>query len=272
MEGARMIDEWPIIERRIKSPKMIVRKTAAGAALDVPIASILDADIDFGFQSVADSASAEGAVRISPEERDVLHMVDGSSTVQDLVDTSPLGEFDVHRLLYELLTRNLIEEVKVSAVAGVAPEAGVRTAWASIALQVAVVLLAGLGVATLRTNPLTPWRIAERGDETALLKTYASRSRIERLEKGLQIFYLERGGMPQSLDRLAAEGFVPTEDLADPWGRPYGFRVDATGFDLAGRGAQGESRDDLIVRHAFSASQRMVLDGGATERDHPSAP
>jgi hypothetical protein len=269
MEGARMIDEWPMIERKIKSPKMVFRKTPAGEALDVPVASILDADLDFALPS---SAPPKDAVRISAEERDVLHMVDGASTVQDLVDTSPLGEFDVHRLLYELFTRSLIEEVRVSAVAGVAPDESHRGVFVSVALQAVVLAAALWGLLTLPTNPLTPWRLVERGEETALLQTYTSRNRLERLVEGLQIYYLERGGMPDGLDRLAADGFVTASDLRDPWGRPYAFRVDATGFDLAGRGPAGEVRDDLVVRHAFTASQRMVLEGGATEKDRPSGP
>jgi hypothetical protein len=69
MEGARMIDEWPILERRIKSPSVVFRKTEAGAALDVPVASLLDADIDFGFQDTPEDAKAKaGEIKISPDE------------------------------------------------------------------------------------------------------------------------------------------------------------------------------------------------------------
>jgi hypothetical protein len=273
MEGARMIDEWPIIERKIKSTKMVFRKTVSGAALDVPVASVLDADLDFALPSSAKTGRGNDAARISPEERDVLHVVDGTSTVQELVDMSPLGEFDVHRLLYELVTKNLIEEVKVLAVAGVAAAHDSRRGvFVSVTLQGAVLAAALAGVVTLRTNPLTPWRLVERGEETALLQTYASRNRLERLAQGLQIYYLERGGMPATLERLAGDGFVAASDLRDPWGRPYTFRVDATGFDLVGRGAGGEERGDLAVRHAFTASQRMVLEGGANEKDRPAGP
>lgn len=270
MEGARMIDEWPILERRIKSPKLVFRKTEAGAALDVPIASLLDADIDFGFQK--DAGSESPAIKLSPEERDVLHMVDGTSTVQDLVDTSPLGEFDVYRVLYELISRSLIEEVRVFAVAGVAPQEEVRGRWLSLALQVVVLALAAFGVVTVRSNPLTPWHHVESGAETVLLKTYASRSRVERAETAVQTYYLEHGALPDSLGRLAAEGLLSQGDIVDPWGRPYAFRADASGFEIAGRGPNGEDRDDLIARHAFSAAQRLVLEGGAPAPDRPAQP
>jgi hypothetical protein len=85
MEGARMIDEWPILERRIKSPRWS-SEDDAGAALDVPVASLLDADIDFGFQDAAERGQAEGReLRISRRARDPAHGR-RRATVQDIVE------------------------------------------------------------------------------------------------------------------------------------------------------------------------------------------
>jgi hypothetical protein len=54
---------------------MLFRK-ARREGLDVPVTSLLDADIDFTFQDAP--ASPEDRVRVSPEERDVLHLVTGA--------------------------------------------------------------------------------------------------------------------------------------------------------------------------------------------------
>jgi hypothetical protein len=263
MEGARMIDEWPMLERRIKSPTMVFRKTTSGAALDVPVASLLDADIDFSFQDAPErDKRTDGELRISPDEREILHMVDGTSTVQDLVDTSALAEFDVYRILFELLNRNLIETVELQVAAGVTPREEQNLRWVSLSLQAAVIGLAALGVFTIHVNPFTPWRLVAKSPETELLKTYASRNRLERVEQSLQAFYLDRGSMPESLQALALGGYLPADDLVDPWGRAYAYRVDTAAFEIASRGPEGEIRDDLVIRHPFSASQRMVLEGG----------
>lgn len=268
MEGARMIDEWPIIERRIKSPSLVFRKTAAGKALDVPVASLVETDIDFGFQDAPEAARPEdGEIKLTPEERDVLHMVDGRASVQDVVDTTPLGEFDVYRILYDLLSRNLIEEVKVSVVAGVAPEEETRGRWLSALLQAAVLAGAVTSLATLAANPWTPWKIASRAGETQLLLTYASRSRIEHIERAIQTYFLDRGGMPRDLRVLAREGYLSALEVTDPWGRPYAYRVDTSGYEIAGAGPDGEARDDLVVRRPFTAAERMVLEGGALDRE-----
>jgi hypothetical protein len=273
MEGARMIDEWPMLERKIKSPSMVFRKTDAGRRLDVPVASLLDADIDFGFQDAPEGADrGKGELRISPDERDVLRLVDGRSTVQDIVDVSALAEFDIYRVLFELLNRNLIEEVVVAAVAGLAPRVVKRHRWVSAVLQVVVVASALLGMLTLGVNRFTPWHLVARSHETEILKTYASRNRLDRLEQSLQAYYLDRGTMPEGLDALTEAGYLAPEDVLDPWGRRYTYRLDPSAYQIVGRVPAGGAAEELVIRHPFSASQRMVLEGGAAERGRSILP
>ncbi len=273
MEGARMIDEWPILERRIKSPGMVFRQTTSGAALDVPVASLLDADIDFGFQDAPEGRErGEGEIKISPDERDILHMVDGVATVQDIVDTSALPEFDVYRILFELSNRNLTEVVAPTVATGDGTRDARGTPWASGSLQLAVIALALLGIFTLGMNRFTPWRIASASHDTELLKTYASRNRLERVEQALQAFYLDRGSMPDTLKALSAEGYLRPSDIMDPWGRPYSYRLDAAAYELGNDVPGGRSEDAVVIRHPFSASQRMILEGGAIQQGRPNRP
>lgn len=273
MEGARMIDEWPMLERRIKSPEMVFRKTAAGAALDVPIASLLDADIDFGFQDAPEQEDqSAGELRISPEERDVLRMVDGSATVQDIVDTSALAEFDVYRLLVELFNRNLLEVVVVEVAAEDAARGRDRQRWTSGVLQGLVIALAALGFLTLSLNPLTPWRLTARARESEQLKTYMGRNRLERVERSIQAFYLDRGSMPKDLESVSSAGFLSRDDIVDPWGQRYTYRVGPSGYEIGSRPPAGRPGDDIVVRHPYSASQRMVLEGGPIDRGRSIRP
>ncbi len=264
MEGARMIDEWPMLERRIKSPELVFRKTASGEALDVPIASLLEADFDFAFQDTSgrEDKKKEDELRLSPEERDILRLVDGSATVQDVVDTSASAEFDVYRLLVDLLGRNLIEVVVVEVAAEDASRARDRVRFTSGALQALVFALAAIGIATLGLNPFTPWRLTARSRETELLKTYVGRNRLERVEQSIQAFYLDRGAMPSNLQILSSEGFLPAEDTIDPWGHPYSYRVGPSAYELGSRFSADAPEDDLVIHRPYSASQRMVLEGG----------
>src|SRR5213593_1520332 len=81
MEGARMIDEWPIIEKRIRSYDMVFRKKLT----DQEIVVSDDADeVDFDEGSAArrrKHALGTEKIRISAEEKAIYDGVDGTMTV-----------------------------------------------------------------------------------------------------------------------------------------------------------------------------------------------
>ncbi len=264
MEGARMVDEWPIIERRIRSARTVFRKTAAGAAVERPVASLVEAHVDFGFGG--GPAEAEEGIRLSPEEREVLRMVDGRSTVQDLVDRSALGEFDVYRALSELLNRQLIEEAHPPAAAGVR---AVAKAWPGPGRLAAVgtFVLAVSSVATLGINHASPWKASGAAAGVELLKDYASRARLERVGEAVRVFYFDLAVLPDRLDALARAGYLRPADLVDPWGRPYQYEAGPSGYRVVGLDGSGRAAPDLVLEHRLSAAERMVIEGGARSWD-----
>src|SRR5688572_13884951 len=117
MEGARMIDEWPIIEKRVRSYDMVFRKKLTDQ--EIVVVGAEDADeVDFGHDTSRRRTRGGGGggfgekIRISQEEKAIYDMVDGTMTVGDIVEVSRFSEFDTNKALYELLTRDLIEEVR----------------------------------------------------------------------------------------------------------------------------------------------------------------
>jgi hypothetical protein len=273
MEGARMIDEWPIIERRIKTDRMVFRRTDAAEQLELDVESIVDRDIEIDFGLTTDSAAEtdeqpeEKEIQLSPEEREVLNLVDGKRTVEEVNDRSTLGEFDTYRILAELLTRNLVEELKKMPVPTVSGSRDRRFVdrmfkWTLDAIVLVVVVA---GVAGLRANSLTPWRVGQAVATSQQLRLHASQTRLTRLESAIQVFYLDAGVFPQTLDLLAVNGYVQEGDLTDPWGRDYGFRLSRGGYQLYGWDARGELHPDLTVSHQFTGLQRMLNRVDATE-------
>jgi hypothetical protein len=252
MEGARMVDEWPILERRIRSTDLVFRQTAAGRELDVPPRSLVDGP----------AGEQEADARVSPDELQILHLVDGKRRVQDVVDRSSLGEFDTYRMLYELLNRNFIEEVTATGVTVQAAAGALRSRLLPRVLVAVVAIAALLSLLTLHLNPLTPWHLSGAGEQTERLKTFASRGRLERISRSLEIFYLDTGGFPPNLQGLATAGYLAAADLLDPWGRPYAYDLKPQGYALAGLAGDGEITPSLTLTHRFSAAQRMILEGG----------
>jgi hypothetical protein len=269
MEGARMIDEWPLIERRIRSDDMVVRLSEAGEQIDLQAAPTNNADEEFDFifdQQAKDEAPqpedkpATDEVELSPEERRVLLLVDGNRTVLEINDHANLGEFDTYRTLADLINRKLIEEVKRPNASEVArsPRRLSEKAF-HLMLGMTMTVFIGAALSTLASNSWTPWQIALQDDATDTLHRLASRQRLERIQLGLEIFYLDLGRFPDNLPELTEGGYLEPADLLDPWGQRYGYELSSGGFRVAGYDADGRLDDELFVSHRFTGVQRMMM-------------
>ena len=264
MEGARMIDEWPIIERRIRSDRQVFRRRVAAEQLARQVDSIVDRDMDRD----PDSGGGSEAAGLSVEEREVLALVDGKRTVEEINDLSSLGEFDTYRVLCDLLGRNLLEEVRRSPVRASRVGARERRWLDGIVQAVLGVVVLGVvahGAAGLLDDPRAPWRARAVVAASEQLRRHASQSRLERIEAAIQVFYLDRGAFPDDLDRLWANGYLDAADVVDPWGRHYGYRLSSGGYQIFGWDEAGELRPDLTVSHRFTGVQRAMSSGGPTE-------
>jgi tetratricopeptide (TPR) repeat protein len=77
LEGARRVDEWSLIEKKIPS---------------------------FDLLFVVDRAYIDSAgVELTPVQEQIVPMLDGSATIQELVDRTGLPEFDVGQALFGLI-------------------------------------------------------------------------------------------------------------------------------------------------------------------------
>ncbi len=104
MEGIRMVDEWPIIEKKIPSFDIVFRPVVDPSLIEVGVGAAPDTSISE--RRVA--ASATGRIRLAAEEERVFRKVDGVRTVQAIIDGTGAGEFEVCRTLFDFLNRNLI--------------------------------------------------------------------------------------------------------------------------------------------------------------------
>ncbi len=77
LEGARRVDEWALIEKKIPSPDTVFR---------------IDA-------SHGDPAEAD----LTPDEQRILPLIDGKRSVAEIVEDSGLPDFEAHRALFELV-------------------------------------------------------------------------------------------------------------------------------------------------------------------------
>ena len=113
MEGIRMLDEWPLIEKKIPSFDKIFVK------IPLPVPPVLETraevpsmDDVFGEGTGAGKPVPDDhVVRLSQEEMAVYQHVNGVFTVQEIIDRSGLNEFEACKALFELFNRQLIGSV-----------------------------------------------------------------------------------------------------------------------------------------------------------------
>ena len=268
MEGARMLDEWPIIEKKIPHRGMVFLPTSAARQAEVAPEQEEENLQTFNtdLEPVAPKAGAGGRVKISPTERDVLVLVNGVHAVDDIVRKSPHGEFDTCKALYTLLTRALIrqatrEEAARAAqktVTEIAPTPNWRTQfpWAAVAL----LPLLALTVILSPRNPANPLL----GPAPKLLPRViaaSSWSRMAGIWHTLQARSLLVGSLPDTLAELARERLLPNKKLQDPWGRPYRYVLREQSVVLAGNNANGAPDSNLMFLQHLSVENEEVPSG-----------
>jgi Domain of unknown function (DUF4388) len=263
MEGARMIDEWPIIEKRIRSYDMVFRKKLTDQEIVVVGADEAD-EVDFDEQHARSSKKKGGLgdkIRISQEEKSIYDMVDGTMTVGDIVEVARLSEFDTNKALYELLTRDLIEEVKGQSVAAVAPAAApvdeVEVAETPVPLPLVLflVIVALASLATSFKNPLgvngfAPWT----GGASPIYETRKAISlqRIEVIGRAIEKYNEANGRLPEQLGDLAPH-YVSASLLHDPWGNAYKYLKRPDRYLVIGFTSEGKADTDLFLQRAVGA-------------------
>ncbi|MHB0968878.1 MAG: DUF4388 domain-containing protein [Thermoanaerobaculia bacterium] len=269
MEGARMIDEWPIIEKRIRSYDMIFRKKLIDQ--EIVVVGHDEADevsFDDGPGHRRKKSARSEKIRITPEEKSVYDAVDGTVTVAEIVETSRFAEFDTVKAMYELLTRDLIEEVRGrGAVAAVETETAPPVEAAEIppVPLPLVILLTAIAIALLLTSIKNPFSgLQPLGDAPSPLlaeQKAISLQRIDRLGDGMQAYMLAHGKAPDTLTGLAPH-FVGRNILTDPWGNEYKLITkDAPAKSIIiGFSPDGKPDTDLFLTHAMQTVPTGVID------------
>jgi tetratricopeptide (TPR) repeat protein len=85
LEGARRVDEWSLIEKKVPS-----------------------FDIIFELDTARLEASE---AKLTPEQENLVPLIDGQRDVTQLIDGSGLGEFDVGKALYGLATAGFLQRI-----------------------------------------------------------------------------------------------------------------------------------------------------------------
>ena len=251
MEGIRMVDEWPIIEKKIPSTDIVFRPAVDPGSIEVGMANGEDGP---AAEPKRGAVSSTSKIRLTPDEERIFRKVDGTRTVQGIIDSTGIGEFETCRTLFDLLNRNLITTAGRGAtqVAEVGPVESVASSTPGYAVAALAGLIALGSILMHRDTPFSVMglRPVLRGAYDLLLESI-TRTRLERLDRAVQAHHLSQGSVPQTLEDLVREGLVDRSYLKDPWARPFHYALTENGYLLSAVDDAGRKIPGTVIERAL---------------------
>ena len=237
-----MLDEWPLIRAKINNYNVVYRqlRTLEDSETD---ADALERILDDAFSEFVDApAPAATAPRkkgqtgearnLERSARRVLSLIDGKRDVHRLVDLSRVGEFETCKALLTLLNEGYVAPVKVKKALDT-PGRRQSIAWGSLLGKtfingtVLVALVAGVLFMPRSRIELQHNAARVTAEAVGRLRT----NRLAPIGTALEVFRVENGVYPDSLETLLDKGLLGPEALELPGGAPeyVGVGVD---YDL----------------------------------------
>ena len=232
MEGFRMVDEWPLIKKKITSYQMTFEKLKAPAPVSVapPAADAFDSALDDAFGELSKEAPKhhhDGGM--GENEGRVFELVAPGRDVRKLIDLSCLGEFETCKALSNLVQQSA---VKALAPAGKVQNLGTETsslqrlAGAVGRVALTMLVLAGLALVATKASVGSVGLVGSPQSTAAdpATQRFIARQQVARIEAALAVYRLEKGDVPEKLDALVSAGLLAREDLRYPWRDDYYYR------------------------------------------------
>ena len=219
MEGFRMVDEWPLVRKRISNYEMTFERLK-----QLPPATVPGQD----GPGLEDPFAAESQ-SVDQEERLMYELAAPYRDVRKLIDLSCLGEFEACKALCKLVN---LEYLRVVPAAGRVRVHDVgRSVPSSLINRAARVMLTGgvlAGVALLAPRLNLHTAALRRSSTSQYVDPAAQRvistAQLRRIRSALELYHLERGPFPEQLGALVEVGLLAPEDLHFPWRDSYYYR------------------------------------------------
>jgi hypothetical protein len=180
LDVLRMIDEWPDVQKVVRSPDMVF--------------------------AARDGAPVE---ELDEEEQAVYRLIDGKTPVGDIAAAGLMNRYAACKILCDLVQDGFIEAAAHQPRAAVkkkqtaAQAAAALAAYACLVLALAALLLAPVD----RSRTLLPFLSAQAAC-TTLPGQWATRIAARQLETAVELYRLDRGAYPGGIAELVRSGFL----------------------------------------------------------------
>jgi len=207
----RMVDEWSEIEKKISSPHLILKRI-------LPLEG----------KSV-DAISPQGYLKekLTSEQELIYNLVDGTRTVQEIIDRSLLGKFNASEILLDLSEMGLIEMagVRTPSLFKKVSMVNFREALAFVYYG-AFLIFIFLLLIYFKPNFLYHfWDSKIERVDIEIPTHLVHKTQLDRIKNALEIYHLEKGQYPSRLEELISEKLLQKSDLFYRRGVSYQYEL-----------------------------------------------
>jgi hypothetical protein len=193
LDVLRMVDEWPMVAKRLSSFDMVLQKINPMATLDLLMGTPLEKNRTFQMEVIYD-------------------LIDGQRAVKEIIDLSFVEEFETCKNLILLMDAGLIEST--AGIVKKEPGGGKKSRVAKHLADAGAYLLVGISAlllffqftaARLSNFPFTHgewqgWHVLQ----DSVRKVYEVKARTAR-----EVFFLEENRLPKDPSEMVSRGLLP---------------------------------------------------------------
>jgi Domain of unknown function (DUF4388) len=207
----RMVDEWSEIEKKIYSPHLVFRRV-------------------FGIEERSEGGLPSQSYlkeKLSSEQELVYNLVDGTRTVQEIIDRSLLGKFNASEILVDLSAMGLIEMAGVRTP-GLIQKVSIfnMRQILTFASYSGVLVFIFLILLYFKPNFLHHfWDSRIQRPDIEAPMHLLHRTQLDRIKNALETYYLEKGQYPPRLEELITAKLLRKSDLFYREGASYQYEL-----------------------------------------------
>ena len=157
----------------------------------------------------------------------IHNLIDGTRTVQDIIDRSLLGKFNASEILSDLLEMGLIEVVGIRTPSLVKKVSKINlkevSFFVSYGASLAVIFLLLFHFQPNILRYFLDSKI-ERVD-IEIPTQFVQRNQLDRIKNALELYYLEKGRYPNRLEDLVSVQLLRKSDLFYQQGVSYQYEL-----------------------------------------------
>ncbi|MCU0241215.1 MAG: hypothetical protein MUF51_02185, partial [Vicinamibacteria bacterium] len=204
-------------------------------------------------------AGASNKIRLTAEEERVYRKVDGTRTVQAIIESTGLSEFDACRVLFDLLNRSIIAPAGRGMTREHA-EAAFEAAPRAIPNYAVVAVVVLISLLALLLQWRSPFGLVGRGSEIEAgyisFRQGLGMAHLNRLDRALMAYCRVHGSAPRTLRPLVDEGLVDSSFLLDSSGRPYHYAITDNGYLLSAVDPNGKTISGSLIQRILTVETR----------------